>query len=583
MSLLILLEAISQDDRDSILNSCSDLIPVLQEDPAPVLQLVNVLIRAESFTFSRVLAIEPAVDFVAGLSSSFAPANFSTLSLLSKAIHSESDADLVAGRPQVVAALIQLWLCTPDIGVCEKARKVLLGLLRVSKQNSSDSASFYQSLMWRRVFRDRDIYNFIFSTCSLKTVGGPDQPSKRAKTIAQGRLLDLLVELIDSEPVQKSQLPEIETKYGVEDGGLLKFAAVYMIDYKDDPLMHLTLIEFFTNLLRTRSSAALDFLIKNDLHDLTTKFYTIGADVSTEYLAITYPQAAEYIAVYCSNFAAHLLSNRGFVDQLILCLNAAAEGLASMPHGFGFPPQDLKILASLPRAVLLPLNSSLTPLFTIVPDFRDANIYIALAKIFRGTLEPNLEDRSRSNENFAARALYFLYMKRFPLLWKAVCRDADVIVVKELALAAIGLIEAVVCANWESLPVDYPRSSSGWPALPTEQDLASECGSAGKQLPSSGILALLDSRLSQIVLTYLCRAVPTSGSLVGGKGDTESVAYQVAVAKYDVIVLFHQKLKDVVQARPELRNIRIMLEERLVQGPTGGSSVMGGRVATLEF
>ena len=520
---------------------------------------------------------------MAGLSSSFAPANFSTLSLLSKAIHSESDADLVAGRPQVVAALIKLWLCTPDIGVCEKARKVLLGLLRVSKQNSSDSASFYQSLMWRRVFRDRDIYNFIFSTCSLKTVGGPDQPSKRAKTIAQGRLLDLLVELIDSEPVQKSQLPEIETKYGVEDGGLLKFAAVYMIDYKDDPLMHLTLIEFFTNLLRTRSSAALDFLIKNDLHDLTTKFYTIGADVSTEYLAITYPQAAEYIAVYCSNFAAHLLSNRGFVDQLILCLNAVAEGLASMPHGFGFPPQDLKILASLPRAVLLPLNSSLTPLFTIVPDFRDANIYIALAKIFRGTLEPNLEDRSRSNENFAARALYFLYMKRFPLLWKAVCRDADVIVVKELALAAIGLIEAVVCANWESLPVDYPRSSSGWPALPTEQDLASECGSAGKQLPSSGILALLDSRLSQIVLTYLCRAVPTSGSLVGGKGDTESIAYQVAVAKYDVIVLFHQKLKDVVQARPELRNIRIMLEERLVQGPTGGSSVMGGRVATLEF
>lgn len=590
MSLLILLELISHDDRDSILSSCSDLIPILQQEPAPILELVNVLIRPESFTFARVLAIEPAVDFVAGLSSSSAPVNFIALSLLRKAILNESDADIVAGRPEAVAALIRLWLCTPDIGVCERARKVLLGLLKASKQGSSHSVSFHQSLMWRRVFRDRDIYGLIFSICSLKTVGNPDQPSKRAKTIAQGRLFDLLVNLIDSEPIRTSQLLEVENKYGVKDGGLLEFAALHMVDYEHDPLMHVSLVEFFTNLLRTRSSAALDFLVKTNLHDSTTLYYNnleLGpmARSALSNFDVIYPQVAEYIAVYCSNFEAHLLGNRRFVDRLISCLHEVAEAAASMPQRFGFAPRDLKILASLPRAVLLPRNSSLTPLFNVVPDLNlnDANIYKTLATIFRGTVKPNLQDRSRSIENSAGRALYFLYTKKFPLLWKIVCRDANVVALKELALAAIELIKTVINANWESLPTEIIRSSLDWPTLPTEQELASECGFAGELLPSSGFLAILDSRSYQEVVTYLCSAPSTFTSLGGGMGDAESAAYQVAVAKYDVMMIFRQKLRDVVQTRPEMQNVLTTLGERLAQGPTGGSSDVGGRIDTLEL
>lgn len=583
LSLLVSLELIPPDERDSILSSCSDLIPVLRQDPAPVLGLVNVLIRPESFTFSKVLVIKPAVDFEAGLSRDSPPVNLSILFLLRKATHNESDADIVAGWPRVVAALIKLWLCTPDTGVCEGARTVLLGLLKASKQDSSHSASFDQSLMWRRVFRDRDMYGLIFSICSLKTVGEPGQPNTRAKTVAQGRLLDLLVQLIDYKPIQSSQLPEIETKYGVMDGGLLKFAAVYMVEYDDDPLMHYTLIFFFIKLMRTRSSAALDFLIKNGLHDSTTSYYTNYEDINSLRFGIMYPQIAEYIAVYCSNFEVHLLSNRSFVEQLIRRLNIVVQDAISMGPPFRFPPHDLKILASLPRVVLLPLNSSLTPLFRVIPDSRDANIYKALARIFRGTVEPTLQDSSRRNENSAARALYFLYIRRVPSLWKTVCRDANVIALKEVALAAIGLIGAVISANWEPLPTESLPSSPGWPTLPTEQELASEYGVDDKQLPSSGLLTLLQARMSPDVVAYLCNPPPAFRSVLGRKGDSESAAYQVAVAKYDVMLQFRQKLMDAVQGRPKLQEILTLLEERLAQGPSGGSSGVGGRIGTLDL
>ncbi|MCJ1265901.1 hypothetical protein MMC22_005783 [Lobaria immixta] len=573
-------ELIPPDDRESILSSCSDLIPVLRQDPAPVLGLVNFLIRPESFTFSKVLVLKPAVDFEAGLSSLIPPLNLSTLNLLRKATHNESDADIVAGWPRVVAALIRLWLCTPDNGVCERARTVLLGLLKASKQDSSHSASFHQSLMWRRVFRDRDMYGLIFSICSLKTIGEPDQPGTRAKTLAQGRLLDLLVQLIDYKPIQSSQLPEIETKYGVKDGGLLKFAAVYMVEYDDDPLMHNILIMFFTNLLRSRSSTALDFLIKNGLHDSTTSYYTNREDINSIRLSVMYPRAAEYIAVYCSNFEVHLLSNRSFVEQLIRCLNNVIQVALLMGRPVNIPPHDLKILASLPRAVLLPLNSSVTPLFGVIPEPRDANNYKALARIFRGTVEPTLQDCSRSNENSAARALYFVYKQKFPTLWKSVCRDANVIALKEVALAAIGVIGAVISANWEPLPTESLPSSPGWPTLPTEQELASECGVDDKQLPSSGLNTLLDS---QDVVTYLCNPPPAFRSAFGGIGHSESDAYQVAVAKYDVMLQFRQKLKDAVQGRPQLQGILALLEEKLAQGPSGGSSGVGGRIGTLDL
>ena len=577
LSLLISLELISPDERDGILSLCSDLIQVLQHDPTPLLELVNVLIRPDSVTFTQVLAIEPPVDFVAGLSNSSTSINLSAISLLRKAIHNESDADIVAGRPQVVAALIKLWLCALDIGVGERAREVLSGLLKASEQDAPYSASFHQSLMWRRVFRDRDLYGLIFSICSLKTVGNPGQISPRAKTIAQGRLLDLLVELVDCEPIYSSQLPEIETKYGVEDGGLLKFAAVYMIDYEHDPLMHTTLIAFFTNLLRTRSPAALDFLIGNGLHDSTTSFYRNDKTLSALLLAVIYSQVAEYIAVYCSNFEAHLLSNRGFVLQLIASLDWLAEQAAS----FGFPPY-LQILASLPRAILFPQNFSPTPLFRVVPDCRDANVYKSLAKIFHGSVELT-QDRSRYNENSAARALYFLYIKRFPMLWKTVCRDAEIVALNTVALAAIELMEAVISANWDLLPTEISRFSPDWLAMPTEQELASECGSRGQELPSSGLLAILDFPSPQEVVTYLCSALPTTRSLVGGKGDVESAAYKVAMAKYDAMKLFRHKLKDVVRTRPDLQNILSTVEESLAKGPIGASSDVGGRIGTLEL
>ncbi len=595
---------IEEVHRIATINQISKLLPILQQDPSPVTALVKTLIRPQNFSFDQVLTLQPAIDFAAGLASPSPPINSVTLSLLLKASHGRGHSEIVAGRPEVVAALIRLWLCTPDTAVADKAQEVLLGLLQAHDVHLADGAGlqqgkvFYEGLMWRRVFRDRDIYGSIFALCSLATAGREGQPTRREKAIAQARLLDLILQ-IDCEALRTSQFPDIEEQCGVKNGGLLDFAALYMVDYKDDVLMHMTLIDFYTKSLSSKyhsrsiidcspnSSKALDFLVEKGLHARSMSYYLEPNNKSLDSTWL-YNSSANYLSTYCSNYPTHLLNTSpSIVDVVHTRLWGVFDGVSSSQWAQNMAPKnDLHVLVSLPRIALLQNIDRFSPLFLIRAWPANTDAFGTLAMVFHGatiTGKNHVQDESRSEEASAARALYFRYLENFPHFWTHVVKAAETVALKETALAAIDLIGAVITAKWAPLPTN-PGSNTSNPQylLPLENELSQKCHS-NQLLPPSGVLAILATPALEAVVPYLLRPAQSFSNLVGGRGDSESAAFKVAVRKYEVLELLHRELQGVADSTGQMGEIVAAVRKRLAQGPMGGVSDVGGNVETMEL
>jgi len=595
---------IEEVHRIATINQISKLLPILQQDPSPVTALVKTLIRPQNFSFDQVLTIQPAIDFAAGLASPSPPINSVTLSLLLKASHGRGHSEIVAGRPEVVAALIRLWLCTPDTAVADKAQEVLLGLLHAHDVHLADGAGlqkgkvFYEGLMWRRVFRDRDIYGSIFALCSLATAGREGQPTRREKTISQARLLDLILQ-IDCEALRTSQFPDIEEQCGVKNGGLLDFAALYMVDYKDDVLMHMTLIDFYTKSLSSKyhsrsiidcspnSSKALDFLVEKGLHARSMSYYLEPNNKSLDSTWL-YNSSANYLSTYCSNYPTHLLNTSpSIVDVVHTRLWGVFDGVSSSQWAQNMAPKnDLHVLVSLPRIALLQNIDRFSPLFLIRAWPANTDAFGTLAMVFHGatiTGKNHVQDASRSEEASAARALYFRYLENFSHFWTQVVKAAETVALKETALAAIDLIGAVITAKWATLPTN-PGSNTSNPQylLPSENELSQKCHS-NQLLPPSGVLAILATPALEAVVPYLLRPAQSFSNLVGGRGDTESAAFKVAVRKYEVLELLHRELQGVADSTGQMEEIVAAVRKRLAQGPMDGVSDVGGNVGTMEL
>ncbi|KAL8895328.1 MAG: hypothetical protein Q9192_003705 [Flavoplaca navasiana] len=601
-------KSIPEAARDALIHQLAELLPTLQQDPTPATSLIEILVRPASYTFARVLDIDPSVDFTAGLKALFPSINLVTLSLLEKAKSKSSDAGIIAGKPEVVAALIELWLSTPNTAVSSKAHTVLLGLLIAGERDqgatTTSSQDRYdlpaQSLMWRRVFRDKDIYESIFRICSLTNAGHNGELSKRDKSVAQARLLDLLVK-IDCESIRRPQIPEVESRYGVKDGGLMEFAALKMVDYEDDVLMHMTLIDFFADLLKPEHSvvetgdfASYQLSSKNHqehnlegTHSRTLSYYLESAKHSSLDCTYLYGRSANYLATYCSHHPAHFLSSRSVVDSTITRLLEVLNKMTPGQWAQGSTPKhDLHVLASLPRQALLPTPTSPSPLFLLSAKPPNQDALQTLATIFQGPKhDPSPIDRNpsdtESQQASAARALYWLYLDQYPTLWQDVTKAAETVALKDTALAAIALINAIITASWAPLPSDTNPESPY--ALPTETQLSSKCHTS-QPLPPTGLLAILTPPALETVLPYLLRPAQTFSNLVGGgKGDVESAAYRVAASKYDVLVSLKSKLQEYVAETGELQEVVGVVNKRLALGPMGGNSEVGGRIGTLEL
>lgn len=168
----------------------------------------------------------------------------------------------------LVEAFIQAWLSTPEVEVGERATAALSDLLAIDCDRRSASeiemtmkglqisskAPIGQGLLWRRIFQDRDIYESIFSMCSPKATG-TIQLEERQKSLAQARLLRILPRLasLDFQSITRTQFPDVEQAFMVEQPGLFYFASIDMVDKEGDLLMHITLVDFFVEFLQTMS------------------------------------------------------------------------------------------------------------------------------------------------------------------------------------------------------------------------------------------------------------------------------------------------------------------------------------------
>lgn len=235
-------ESLSDKERTDLLGAAQGLITVLQHDIIPVTDLIVRLIQPNNIKFDQIDALLTQTGsndhYLQGLTSLHREINLVTLQVLSKAAASASEISLVANKVEVVREWIRLWLTAPDTAVATKAGDVLESFLLAGVDKGQ--ATVDNNLMVRRIFRDRDIYESLFSLCSFRSLGLPDQPDRNQKTIAQSRLLDFLVKVDHSEsPIRLSQLPEVEQRYDVtgRDNGLLYFGFIKMTDCSNDDMM----------------------------------------------------------------------------------------------------------------------------------------------------------------------------------------------------------------------------------------------------------------------------------------------------------------------------------------------------------
>ena len=596
-------------DRVFLVNQLSTLFPILQQNLHPLNRLLVRLVHRKAFTFADVQAIQPTVDFVKGLSVPISVINNVTLYLLEKASENETDAGVVARGPEITVALIRLWLCTHDEGVAQKAISVLTKLIMVGHaaqkigeeenvqafiSDQSYKLPMRQGSMWRRVFRDKDIYGLIFSFCSLSTVGQERQPNKRQKTLAQGRLLEWLQVFPDPETVRTSQIQEVEESYGVEDGGLFEFAVLHMVDYNDDVLMHMDLIDFLiwylsqykanvkaldstpsADLEGPCSSTSLDYLITKGLHARTMSYYLEPEKYGSLDIRYLYSGSATYVSVYMSSHQRHLLHGFPLVASTIRQrLTSILDGMnyVTWVNDIRIPKVDLHVLVSLPRAVLLPGSDGKTPLFSIVTWPGNEDAFLTLARVFSGHEEiefdlwgrpkplPEPKDLDLAKyERRAARALYFLYLEKYPKFWGHAVNAADTFLFKENAVAAVELMKSVITAEWEVLPESPDTALTAFP-LPTESQLMNECRS--QSLPTSGTLAMITGPALEHIIPFLL----TPPICLGTGASIEEAEYKVSALKHDLLILLHQKLKDLAQDSGPLQEVIEGLEKRIEEG-----------------
>lgn len=589
----------------TLLSQISALLPVLQEDPTPITTLA---IKATTyFSFSDLRSIEPPINLVAGFKAPSPPINLLALSLLAKAGRTSSDAAIVAGESSLVASLVELWLSTPSTAVAQAALDTLWALLEADlasplekdeyDHNSYDGRAG-QGLMWRRLFTDKDIYGLFFSLCSLKE-DAPGGLSKRERTVAQGRLMGFLVKAgrVRWDIISKPHVADVETRY--QSKSLLHFAACRMVDL-DDVLMHMTLLDFYRELLEidvpglmarshvqstsTFSSPALDFLISEKLHQQVLEYYLDESKLDPVNLIYLSGPVMAYVSRYAEFYPNQLLQNPPTLLDGIISRISRALAISSTQWAHGdVPTGHLAVLGSLPRVLLIEAGKhGSNPLMTIPTSPPNREALDVLGKVFRGPARAHPSDSMDldtsghtptdwRHEAAAARMLYFLYLNQHPSFWTDIIAAADILAMKEVALSAISFMNSIVMANWQPLPPasHVPRASSRY-QLPSEESLGQLSPAMSGLLPLSGPWAILTPPALTTLLPYLFKPPRSYAEFVGGgAGDSQNTVWKVATAKHDVLVALHNRLREIGGQMEGFEDILRTLQQRVNEGPLG--------------
>jgi hypothetical protein len=581
----------------------ASLLPQLQQDPSPLTHFIIKL--AQPYRFEDI----KHVDFEIGLDLQAVPFHGLLLTLLGKATANSVDAQALANRPTVMSSVVRLWLCTPEAGIATQAEELLTSLLKVSKNEPTLTSSQEPSHthgtgpMWRRLFSDRDIASLYYHYTSLKQLKAPPLPllSKRDKTIAQARLLSWLprVGKLDWNALVSSHGVDAEREVGLKEGqGLLHYVALNMVDTEDDMLMHMTLINFFSELITTvtktphltyvssdlhaegteqltpsrhyDSSLSLDFVKEEGIHKGIVDFHTSDTPgVEHSFLSSRTAQyISDYASTYPENFekSSDMQTIRTYVHRNIRKCEAST----------------LNIIASMPRSTLIPRRgSSLAWDDCVILDMpitrTNPDALKTLATVFHGPPKEELtfpkfesvgsDPKRRESESSYARLLTALFYSKKPNMFSDITSHIETIAMKENAFAALALIRALVTSSWstEAIP-DLELAND-----PIYARLSS--------FPRSGVDLLLDPSISGGVLPSLLKPATTYSNLVGGLGDAENAAYQVAMAKFDVLKTLGRKLEE----EGGRQDVLAMVRRRVAEGPWGVQGGVGSRIGTLEL
>jgi hypothetical protein len=232
----------------------ASLLPDLQQDPSALIHFIIKLVVPYRFEDIK------DVNFEAGLDLEATPFHSLILTLLEKAAASNHDSQALANRPAAISAIVRLWLCTKDTGIATQAADLLISLLRVSKNEPVSVLGETQlhiygaGPIWKRLFNDSDIYSLYYQYTYFLNFTANPLLNKRDKTVSQARLLEWLpkVGVMDWTTIVSGHGSEAEREVGLsETEGLLHYAALKMVKTADDILMHMTLINFFSELITT--------------------------------------------------------------------------------------------------------------------------------------------------------------------------------------------------------------------------------------------------------------------------------------------------------------------------------------------
>jgi hypothetical protein len=620
-----LVENIDGSIVQNLVVKIAQLILSVRHDASPLASLGTKLVSISRLSFSDLSALDSNLDLNAGLNIPSKQINFLVVAIIGKAAERASEAAVVAGKPELVASLVSLWLRTEDTLLASKAQAVLVSLLEVDQEDylkhgpTSDTTAVPpggsgSGLLWRRLFGDKVIYEMFYSNCSLSNAGQPGQLGAREKSIAQGRLMDFIrnVGELDWAAVSESHLAEIESKYRVQEGGgLLEFAASHMVE-EADALAYLTLIAFFTDLLimplekRSHSPAvasaalnfsspALEFLISKKLHQKTLSYYLEPTAHNQLDLRFLSGPSTKYLVTYLSTYPRHLLERSPSLITSILERLQKAFNISTNTWGQQeYPRNSLEVLASIPRVLLIQDNVASNPLLMLPTKPWNAGIFHCLGTLFHGpkssiahpappsmpSTNPDRPDpTSPTGEAAAARVLYHLFATRRPDFWANIVASADAVSLPETAMAAISLVEAVLTADWAPLPPTDPSPTARY-SLPTEEQIQRLGLVPAEQRSLSGVWAILHPPALSPVVAYLFQH-PKMFDKGSGVPDDGSSTYSVAVAKYDVLVKFHERLKELKEH--EFDDVLETVGRRVRQGPWPRGVVPGERVEAMEM
>lgn len=300
---------------------------------------------------------------------------------------------MLASWPNVVKALLRVLLVGEDTGVAEYAADVLLALLKVDSISIGGAG-----VLWRRLFGDEGVYRIFFESTRLEEGGRAGH--------AQSRLLELLprIAACDWELLCRSRFAGVEADYfevlpeqdGRAHGGLLYYAATNMVQDKEDVMMHMLVLEFYSALFGASKKRALAFLETLGIAEEVVGLAIRPEEYTNDPIDVDLlqPKACAFVATLITHFPERIYQpiEKPLGGELLKLITHHLSEPHAPPHS-----PTLTILRALPPSYLPGKNIiTLLPLSPPHPEFLSAlSILLPHEPLYREylTTSPDMYER----------------------------------------------------------------------------------------------------------------------------------------------------------------------------------------------